>query len=100
MIVEAIFTGIILVLVGASIFILRKDYLASRKRRHDSIRDMLPCICGHTRWIHGATASDPLASRCHDFHWDYPCKCSGYRMDNLVYLERIDRHEIERISDL
>lgn len=91
----------LLALIGGSLYNLHKDYLANRKRRHDSIRDMLPCVCGHTRWIHLiAVQGNGLRSGCHDFEWDRPCKCRAYKMDNLVYLERVDKHEIERISDL
>jgi len=62
--------------------------------------DKIPCLCGHDRWIHNAVSTDPQLKRCHDFNWDYPCKCTSYRMNNLVYLERIDKHELDRINSL
>lgn len=69
-------------------YMLVNDYKKQKARKREAMLDMIPCLCGHTRWIHWPHDE---VSTCHDFkwEWDRPCPCNKYRMDNLVYLERV-----------
>ena len=58
-------------------------------RKHEELLDRIPCLCGHLRWIHGPSTRNPQVFKCLDFDWNDMCKCNGYHMDNLAYLEKL-----------
>lgn len=74
-------------------YMLVNEYKRKKARKLKVMLDMIPCLCGHERWIHNPWSQDPTRNmRCHDFKWDRPCKCRVYKMDNLAYLEKVSEH--------
>lgn len=71
------------------IYMLINNYKRAKARKREAMLDMIPCLCGHTRWIHWP---HDQSSACHDFKWDSPCRCRAYKMDNLAYLEKVSEH--------
>jgi hypothetical protein len=78
---------------------LYKDFKKHEKRKHDLLLDKVSCLCGHRRWYHTSRiGSNPdYPQRCHDFTADFSsrCPCTVYRMNNLEYLELLEKSERE-----
>lgn len=65
------------------------DRQDKKRRKKEQFLDTIPCLCGHAHWMHGSSSLRRGKTRCMDFVWDNLCKCDGYRMDNLNYLEKL-----------
>jgi len=74
-------------------YMLINDYKRKQARAKEALLDTIPCLCGHSRWIHWVKPNTNTANaRCQDFVWDTMCKCTNYRMDNLAYLEKVSEN--------
>jgi hypothetical protein len=86
---------VLITLFVGMMWMIYVDYKVVQKKKHDRMLEMIPCLCGHSKWIHHiADQSNGLKrSGCHDFYWNSPCRCRAYKMDNLAYLEKIEAQE-------
>jgi|SRR5579872_4330477 len=82
-------------LFGCIGYRIYKDYKLDQDTKRKRLLDSVPCLCGHKRWMHyEPRPTDPL-SHCvdHDGMNFTRCPCNGYRMDNLIFLERVQSTE-------
>lgn len=72
------------------------DISKTHKRKMEELRKRMAdkdlCVCRHERWYHQLKGVDPLVQRCYEFAEPQDhlkmCPCPGFKMDNLLYLER------------
>lgn len=80
-------------------YLIYTDYKDKQRIKHEQLLETIPCMCGHAKWIHPiATLENGLKIKragCHDFLWSSNCPCTAYRMDNLAYLEKVEKQEQE-----
>lgn len=80
-ILSALFSAIIFVVILNKYENYRIEKVRQELRRKH-IADMILCLCGHSKWLH-------FNKGCADLVWNTSCRCRGYVMDNLAYLEQV-----------
>lgn len=90
----------ILIALTCIVIAATREYNAAQERKRKQLLERIPCLCSHRKWMHGGTHKDPGGDRC--FERDSldrgittfnRCSCLRYRMDNLMFLEQVQKED-------